>query len=345
MDVIKALWRGFARSFTQRPTSEVGARSVSGNSRSGEEVIKSPPMEIIGECLSNDEFVRYVEALDIPNPLPTRIFLHHTWKPTPETWRGLSTIMGMKAYYERQLWRDSQGRLREGWTVGPHLFVAQDGIWLFSDLRHDGVGVYGHNYRTRHLEMVGDYDAIKPTDPILESTVVALGVLHERLGLDVQKLNFHRDFSDKSCPGWAVTKEWIIPLIEDWIAEYRRGKDQEEGQLRQSLQRMIGDLLLPMNPNTALVKAAQDRGLLGALTHEVPMEIQDRGYIVQLFAEALLVPVHEWDKVQSLDEFERRASSAKPRSLFARGAAATSEEAPSLGPPPTDPYHFDGTVR
>ena len=49
-------------------------------------------------------------------------------------------------------------------------------------------------------------------------------------------------------------------------------------------------------------KAAKARGLLGALTHEVPMEIDDRGYIVQLFAEALLVPVNEWDKVQSLWE-------------------------------------------
>ncbi len=345
MDVIKALWRGFARSVSQGPNPRVSARSVSRSNESGEEVIKSPPMEIIGECLTNDEFVRYVEELDIPDPLPTRIFLHHTWKPTPETWRGLSTIMAMKAYYERQLWRDSQGRLREGWTAGPHLFVAQDGIWLFSDLRYDGVGVYGHNYRTHHLEMVGDYDVSKPTDPILESTIVALGALHERLGLDVRNLNFHRDFSSKSCPGWAVTKEWIIPLIEAWIAEYRRDKDQEQGLLRQSLQRMIGDLLVPANPHAALAKAAQARGLLGALTHEVPMEIDDRGYIVQLFAEALLVPVQEWDKVQSLDEFERRPASPKTRSLFARGAASTAEDASTLGPPPTDPYHFDGKVR
>lgn len=344
MDVIKALWRGIARSISPSPKPRVSARAVSSNTRSGEEVIKSPPMEIIGECLSNDEFVRYVEALDIPNPLPTRIFLHHTWKPTPETWRGLSTIMAMKAYYERQLWRDSQGRLREGWTAGPHLFVAQDGIWLFSDLRYDGVGVYGHNYRTRHLEMVGDYDVNKPTDPILESTIVALGALHERLGLDVHKLNFHRDFSSKSCPGWAVTKEWIIPLIDDWITEYRRTKNQDQGALRQSLQRMIADLLLPTNPHTALVKSAEARGLLGALTNEVPMEIDDRAYIVQLFAEALLVPVPEWDKVQSLDEFERQPSS-QPRPGLRAALTAHSEPVSPLAPPPTDPYHFDGTIR
>lgn len=290
-------------------------------------------MEIIGECLSADEFVRYVERLDFPDPLPTRIFLHHTWKPTPETWQGLPTILGMKAYYERQLWRDSQGRLHEGWTAGPHLFVAPDGIWLFSDLRYDGVGVYGHNYRSRHLEMVGDYDLSRPSGPILENSIAALGILHERLGLDVRRLNFHRDFSNKSCPGWAVTKEWIIPLVEEWIAAYRQNQRQDQTLLRQSLQRMIGDLLLPTNPQAALAKAGVARGLLGAISHEVPMEIDDRGYIVQFFAEALLVPVHQWDKVQSLQEFEQRPARAVSRSGL------------DLSAPPVGPYPFEGDVR
>ncbi|MBC7235280.1 MAG: N-acetylmuramoyl-L-alanine amidase [Chloroflexi bacterium] len=334
MDILKAFWRGFAGdSHSRRIRDEGRAKASRRAADPGEPVIKEPPMEIIGECLSADEFVRYVERLDFPDPLPTRIFLHHTWKPTPETWQGLSTILGMKAYYERQLWRDSQGRLHEGWTAGPHLFVAPDGIWLFSDLRYDGVGVYGHNYRSRHLEMVGDYDLVRPSGSILENSIVALGILHERLGLDIRRLNFHRDFSNKSCPGWAVTKEWIIPLVEEWIAAYRQGQHQDQTLLRQSLQRMIGDLLLPTNPQAALAKAGVGRGLLGAISHEVPMEIDDRGYIVQFFAEALLVPVHQWDKVQSLKEFEQRPARAVSRSGL------------DLSAPPVDPYPFEGDVR
>ena len=130
-------------------------------------VIKEPPMEIIGKCLTADEFVAYVEQLSIPEPRPTRVFLHHTWKPTPETWHGYDTILAMKSYYERQPWTDLDGREHEGWTVGPHVFVAPDGIWLFSDLRYDGVGVYGHNYRSRHVEMVGNYDPAPPSGSIL----------------------------------------------------------------------------------------------------------------------------------------------------------------------------------
>jgi|GEM_PF-950451 len=328
------------------------------------DVIKEPPMKIDGRVMGVDEFVRYVEGLEFAHPLPTRIFLHHTWKPTPETWRGRSTILGMKAYYEKQLWTDSQGRVHEGWTAGPHLFIAPDGIWLFTDLCQDGVGAYGHNYRTRHIEMVGDYDAALPSGAVLDQTVAALGILHERLGLDIRKLNFHRDFSNKSCPGRAVTKEWIIPKAAAWIENYRRQKVAPEEALRQTLTKMIQKLLVAANPQTALSKEAATRGLLGALTNEIPMEIDDQGYVVQFFAQALLVPVNQWDKVRSLREYETQtremdvspALRAWEQAVAATGAEAVAgeegesaeetEQAPDyIAAPPTDPYDFEGEIR
>jgi hypothetical protein len=307
------------------------------------EIIKEPPMEIDGRVMTPEEFVAYVEDLDF-SPRPTRIFLHHTWKPTQDDWRGRDSIMGMKAYYEKRIWQDSDGQLHEGWTAGPHLFVADDGIWLFSDLKYDGVGVYGHNYRSRHLEMVGDYDEELPAGATLENTITALGILHERLGLDIQDLNFHRDFSTKSCPGRAVNKEWIIPQVAEWIETYRQEKEEELSSLRRSLVRMIQDLLLPTNPEAALAKEAEKRGMLGALTHEIPMEIEDRGYIVQLFADALIVPVNEWDKVQSLKEYE--SEEPEPPPTPPTGAAPHAEdEASERVAPPEDPFIFDGDIR
>jgi len=339
--MLRAFWKGLR----MRPQADPAAPpEQSVPEESPPEVIKEPPMQIDGRVMSAAEFVRYVEALDVRAPLPTRVFLHHTWRPTRETWRGYSTILAMKAYYEKQLWVDSQGRVHEGWTAGPHLFVADDGIWLFSDLRYDGVGVYGHNYRTRHLEMVGNYDEVLPDGPTLDNTVAALGILHERLGLDIQKLNFHRDFSTKSCPGWAVTKEWIIPQVANWIAEHRGAQDQDLSTLRRSLLRMAQDLLVPTNDSFALARAAKARGLLGALTHEIPMEIDDKGYVVQLFAEALIVPVNEWHKVQSLKDYEQSAR----RSEGERGIEdipSSDEEGQPFAPPPTDPYDFQGEIR
>ena len=206
MDILRAFWHGLrGKQGIDLKEGHVGSLAEDGGSGTGD-VIKEPPMEIDGRVMTISEFVAYVEALDIPQPLPGRVFLHHTWKPTRESWRGHDTMLAMKAYYEEQLWQDRYGQWHEGWTAGPHLFVADDGIWLFSDLRYDGVGVYGHNIGTRHLEMVGNYDEQLPSGPTLENTVAALGILHEKLGLDVRELNFHRDFSTKSCPGWAVQK-------------------------------------------------------------------------------------------------------------------------------------------
>ena len=46
--------------------------------------------------------------------------------------------------------------------------------------------------------------------------------------------------------------------------------------LRQALQEMIRDLLVSTNSQAALAKEAQRRGLLGALTHEIPLEVGDK---------------------------------------------------------------------
>lgn len=331
--MLGAFWKAFLEKVHQRE------RIRSEEEKSMPEIIKEPPMEIDGRVMTPKEFVEYVEGLEF-FPLPSRIFLHHTWKPTRDDWRGRDSIMAMKSYYERQTWRDSDGQLHEGWTAGPHLFVADDGIWLFSDLRYDGVGVYGHNYRSRHLEMVGNYDEKLPADATLENTIAALGILHERLGLNIQELNFHRDFSTKSCPGWAVQKQWIIPQVANWIDDYRRRKEKEMSRLRRSLVKMIQDLLLPTSSESTLAKEAAKRGLLGALSHEIPMEIDDEGYIVQLFTEALIVPANDADNVQSLREYEEELRASSGTAPFAEDEASEERTVP-----PQDPFIFDGDVR
>jgi hypothetical protein len=337
---------------------------------SDERPIKSPPMQIDGRVMSASEFVAYIEGLEMPEPLPTRFFLHHTWRPTRESWRGHSTILAMKRYYEQQLWRDAQGRLREGWTVGPHLFVADDGIWLFSDIRYDGVGVYGHNYRSRHLEMVGNYDEQPPSGPTLRNTIVALGILHEKFGLDIRNLYFHRDFSTKSCPGWAVRKEWIIPQVERWIQEYRAARqprpqpEDDLASLRVALKAMLADLLVDLDLESPLTLAAQERGLLGPLTRQVPIEIEEQGYLVQFFAEALLAPANRGNEVVSLGEFEAALRDQEPEPSPEDEQPAPDEPEPdadleqvvdtlaklrlaerAIKAPPSDPYQFSGRIR
>lgn len=354
---------------TPDPTAEERAPGMPDTVRAGEVPIKSPPMQIDGRVMTAAEFVQYIEGLEMPAPLPTRFFLHHTWRPTRESWRGFSTILAMKRFYERRLWRDSKGRLREGWTAGPHLFVADDGIWLFSDIRYDGVGVFGNNHRSRHLEMVGNYNDELPSGATLRNTVVALGVLHEKLGLDIRNLNFHRDFSSKSCPGWAVHKDWIIPQVERWIQEYRAARqpkpspETELAALRTALKRMVEGLLVTPEVESSLTQASAQRGHIGALTQQVPIEVEGQGYLVQFFAEALMAPVQHQDQTLSLGEFElaRRAETpegqpvsrteehvAEPEAGMEEQVMDETERPPwerPLAAPPADPYQFTGRIR
>jgi len=166
-------------------------------------------MKIDGRCLTIPEFIQYVDSLTNMSP-PIAIFLHHTWKPTTQGWGGKRTIRAMANFYEQKM----------GWDAGPHVFVAPDGIWLFTPLDRDGIGVKGHNKWTKHIEMVGNYDTKLPEGAILENTIAVLGYLLYKFGLPMQNLLFHRDFSFKTCPGKMVTKEWIYPKVGLWIEKY-----------------------------------------------------------------------------------------------------------------------------
>jgi hypothetical protein len=176
------------------------------------------------------------------------------------------------------------------------------------------VGVKGHNHRSLHLEMVGDYDQRLPDGPTLTNTLAALGALHNRLKLDPKNLLFHRDYSYKSCPGNKVTKEWITPKIEDWIAHYREEIDSppeeaidetppiDQMSLEEFVRSLADQRMSPVNPDAALYRKAIELGLLGPTTDEIHFEADGQAFIVQLFMDALVVPVGKWDQVKRLND-------------------------------------------
>ena len=331
------MWKSLWRNNPHRPIAEPGAIPC------GPRAIKSPPMEIIGKCLTADEFVDYVEGSISRAAAHAHLSPPHV-EADPETWRGYDTILAMKAYYERQNWTDLDGTVREGWTVGPHIFVAPDGIWLFSDLRYDGVGVYGHNYRSRHIEMVGDYDPAPPSGSILSDTIVALGVLFDRLGLNVADLGFHRDFSTKTCPGLAVQKPWVQAQVQEWLVGYRRERAERMAAVRRAVTAQVEHLLVQANPNFALSKAASERGLVGPISHEIPIEMDGKAYVVQYFAEALLVPVPEWKGAMSLREYEQAQWGRpvdEPQAAAQASADADDDAVLDMPPTPQDPFPYE----
>jgi hypothetical protein len=256
-----------------------------------EEIQRQLPIE--GHCYDIAGFAEYLRGLHWLKPR-TAIYLHHTWKPTVADWRGLATIRAMQRTYAT-----APGY---GWDKGPHLFIGPDGIWTFYDLRKDGYHAGGwYNVGSIGVEMVGNYDAARPSGPVLEYTVAALALLCQTLKLSPRDLRFHRDVSSKTCPGRAVTKEWIIPQVEAYLAGLETG-----GQVaREVLAGAFATQLVQPNPATALSRSAERAGYLGAITDEVAVEINGRRYVAQLWGEVLLVPQGQWDQVKPLSEWEK----------------------------------------
>ena len=140
-------------------------------------------MKIVNKCLTLDEFKKYIKGKDFQYNDPNKLLIHHTWKPTQDTWNGATTIAGLKKYYEGK-----------GWDNGPHIFVAPDGIWLFTDMKQQGIHAGEGNYRSIGIEVVGNYDGAVWTGSIKRNTLGVIDALANELGLVFEDISFHRDY-------------------------------------------------------------------------------------------------------------------------------------------------------
>lgn len=179
-------------------------------------------MQVVGKCLTLDEFRRYAREFAYGSIPPTSLVIHHTWNPIKSgqpvragntdrgIWKGARSIDGLRTYYEGK-----------GWSAGPHLFIAEDGIWLFTPMSDVGIhsGEGNAKYKWGRLqsysigiEVVGDYDAERWSGQTLTNTLGVVKVLMGHLKIPTESVYFHRDFpsAKKSCPGAAITKDWLF---------------------------------------------------------------------------------------------------------------------------------------
>jgi len=141
-------------------------------------------------------------------PWAKGIVLHHTWLPTIDQWKGRASMTGMQQYFERN-----------GWTTGPHLFIAQgsknsadDGIWQMTPLNVPGTHARAWNSTHWGIEVVGNYDLTpwpEPTERLVYKTVLALckwkGIAITRTSL----LGHRETGSPKSCPGKKIDMDQV----------------------------------------------------------------------------------------------------------------------------------------
>jgi hypothetical protein len=171
---------------------------------------------IVGRSFKVKDFADYVGALSFTDWRPQFVVLHNTSRPRLSQWHskpGEQRMLNLQSYY----------RDEKKWSAGPHLFVADDLIWVFTPLTTSGIHSPSWNGISWGVEMVGDYE-IEQFDPrVRDNTVQALSILHTWRGIDPDTLRFHKEdpkTGHKNCPGKHVDKNEIIRRVHQQIAKF-----------------------------------------------------------------------------------------------------------------------------
>lgn len=173
---------------------------------------------IVGKSFTPKQFDAYCEGLSWTGWRPSFVVLHNTGVPSlAQRPHGLTEthIRNLEAFY-----RDTRK-----WSAGPHLFIDDKQIWVFTPLTTSGVHSPSWNKIALGVEMLGDFE----TEPfnsgrgamVRDNTVAALAILSAALGLDPHGLRLHREDlkTTHACPGKHVKKLEVIQRVLDKLHE------------------------------------------------------------------------------------------------------------------------------
>jgi hypothetical protein len=135
-------------------------------------------------------------------------------------------IANLESFY-----RDTQG-----WSAGPHLFVDDRQIWVFTPLTLSGVHSPSWNKLALGVEMLGNYES----EPFNEgrglrvrvNTVAAIATLCAVIGIDPELLKLHKEdrLTTHACPGRKVIKKAVIREIQELMVERHSGEHEPINQ-------------------------------------------------------------------------------------------------------------------
>lgn len=177
---------------------------------------------IVGQNYSAAEFDTYCHGLTWQAWRPSFIALHNTAVPSlAQRPNGFNRthIKNLADYYKGK-----------GWSAGPHLFIDDKQIWVFTPLTMSGVHSPSWNKIALGVEMLGDY-ATEAFDSgrgakVRDNAVAAVATLSAVLGLDPDTMRLHKEdpATDHNCPGKNVSKAEFIQRVKELIAERHHGE-------------------------------------------------------------------------------------------------------------------------
>ena len=183
-------------------------------------------------------------ADDVPRRPIRMVVWHHFYRPSARQWDGRKTMQGVRDnHVHRRRWRD----IAYNWLFGP------DGsIWTGRSLQRHGAHTIGYNSMSIGLAMCLNGDEEKLSDfPEMEAAILGLtAALCDVYSFSEQDLFFHRDFANKSCPGWLLDKHAYRASLADVLRE------PETAYVRLKLDDLLhpGRVPLAINPATNRVE-------------------------------------------------------------------------------------------
>ena len=178
---------------------------------------------IVGLSCTAEEFDAYCHGLHWSAWRPSFMVLHNTAVPSLKQRPGGLTkqhILSLEKFY-----RDEQH-----WSAGPHLFVDDKQIWVFTPLTTSGVHSPSWNKTALGVEMLGDYDKEEFDSgrglKVQQNAVAAFATLSAVLGLDPDTVRLHKEdpATTHACPGKKVVKNKFIQEVKDLMAARHSGE-------------------------------------------------------------------------------------------------------------------------
>lgn len=216
----------------------------------------------VGQPKTAAEFSDYVQSYDFGSQPPDYVILHHTASPctlhtlcpergthapckthNPNPWlwdsdedhlseveiiaKRRSQLERLREFYR---WHFDQklGRM-DSWDRGPHLFIDERWIWLFTPMFHPAVHARAGNEhrdaqgRVRYsigIEVIGYYEHKPWPKPVAELVSHAVAVLKQRLNNFELRfvagsggISSHRNWGKPQCPGAAITEDYYLGAL------------------------------------------------------------------------------------------------------------------------------------
>ncbi len=173
---------------------------------------------IVGLSYSPEEFETYLQGIQWTDWHPSFIVLHNTYSPTlAQRPNGLTHqhILNLVNYY----------RDEKGWKAGPHLFVDDKQIWVFTPLTVSGRHSPSWNEVSLGVEMLGDYDNEQFDSgrglAVKKNAALAIASLTAALDIDPDTMRLHKEDTETThhdCPGANVSKSQFIQAVKNALA-------------------------------------------------------------------------------------------------------------------------------